>query len=192
MTKNVEKCIMLTETYIAVKYPASHVFCVNVFKEGVILEDVRNIAAYICNRYQEEFGEQIDEMKLHKLLYFSQRESLIRTDALLFDATFYGWKYGPVLKEIRSAYRDGSVFSDVPEDVVLRIQPLMDVVFREYAGKDAWSLSRLTHGELSWKNSRMGIAQTANSDNPISNEDIRKDALRIRERREKLRELGLL
>lgn len=40
------------------------------------MEDVVKVASYICQRYQREFGKRIDEMKLHKLLYFTQRESI--------------------------------------------------------------------------------------------------------------------
>ena len=40
------------------------------------MEELRQIASYICMRYQKEFGRGIDEMKLHKLLYFVQRESI--------------------------------------------------------------------------------------------------------------------
>ena len=39
------------------------------------MEDVVKIASYICQRYEYQFGSRIEEMKLHKLLYFSQRES---------------------------------------------------------------------------------------------------------------------
>jgi hypothetical protein len=67
----------------------------------------------------------------------------------------------------------------------------MNKVFSEYADKDSWSLSRLTHGEYSWKNSRIGIDDGANSDNPMSLDDIKIDADRIRNRREKLVQLGL-
>lgn len=70
------------------------------------MENLMNIASYICSRYESEYGTKIDEMKLHKLLYFAQRESLIQNREPLFDAVFWGWKYGPVIKEIRSAYRD--------------------------------------------------------------------------------------
>lgn len=39
---------------------------------------ILQVAAYICHRYFEEFGARIDEMKLHKLLYFTQRECFIQ------------------------------------------------------------------------------------------------------------------
>lgn len=155
------------------------------------MEDLMNVASYIYNRYKEENGIEIDEMKLHKLMYFSQRESLIQNNEPLFNGVFYGWKYGPVLKEIRAAYKEGSFYREVPQDAITRMNSVIDKVFKEYAMKDSWSLSRLTHGELSWKNSRIGISEYDNSDNPMKLDDIRKDADRIRERREMLAALGL-
>ncbi len=34
------------------------------------MEKVLNFAAYIAQEYFSEYGQQIDEMKLHKLMYF--------------------------------------------------------------------------------------------------------------------------
>lgn len=155
------------------------------------MEDLINIASYVYNRYADEYNSKIDEIKLHKLLYFAQRESLIQNREPLFNAVFYGWKYGPILKEIRLAYRDNLFYARVSQAVINRITSIMNKVFEEYAGKDSWSLSRLTHGEYSWKNLRVGIPDGENSNNPMSLDDIRVDADRIRERREMLMQLGL-
>lgn len=155
------------------------------------MENVMNIAAYVSNKYLSTYGQRIDEMKLHKLLYFAQRESLIQTGEPLFDAVFYGWKYGPVLKEVRNAYKDESIDGLIQNDITEESSSILDSVFKEYAGKDSWSLSRLTHGEISWKNSRVGIPETDNSDRPMQIDDIRVDADRIKNRREMLSSLGL-
>lgn len=156
------------------------------------MENLLNVASYIYNRYFETKGEQIDEMKLHKMLYFAQRESLIQRNEPLFAETFYGWKYGPILKEIRIAYRNNLFLDKVENEVICRIQSIMDKVFEEYADKDSWSLSRLTHGEFAWKNSRKGIPNGVNGDNPIDINDIAKDAERVRLRRAGLAKLGLV
>lgn len=153
---------------------------------------VFDAASYVCNRYSNEFGERIDEMKLHKLLYFAQRESIIQTDKLLFEATFSGWKFGPVLKEIRRAYKENSFSKEIRPDAIEEMKPVMDRIFADYATKDSWSLSRLTHGELSWQRSRIGIPDEANGDKPMDNSDIWEDAKRIKIRREKLVQLGFL
>lgn len=155
------------------------------------MEDLMKVASYICARYKSQYGYKIDEMKLHKLMYFAQRESLIQDGEPLFDAVFYGWKYGPILKELRNAYKEDLFYRTVSNDIATRILPIMDKIFENYAEKDSWSLSRLTHGELSWKNSRIGVSEGANSDNPMELADIKKDADRIRERRKMLAQLGL-
>ena len=147
------------------------------------MNDLMTVAAYICSRYQKEFNEKIDEMKLHKLMYFAQRESLIRTGAPLFQGDFYGWRFGPVLKELRAPYKEDGFAPDVTDEAMGDDLEVLDRIFRDYAPKDAWSLSRLTHGEICWKRSRKGISPHESSDNMIPLEDIRLDAQRMKERR---------
>ena len=156
------------------------------------MKDVNTIAAYICNRYQAEQGERIDEMKLHKLLYFAQRESLIRSNEPLFEGEFQGWRFGPVMPAIRAAYKNDEFSKTVSDSDLGDAQEIMDYVFDSYAEKDSWSLSRLTHGETSWKNSRAGIAPSESSANVISLDDMRLDADRMRQRRQMLDQYGLL
>lgn len=146
------------------------------------MEDVLNVAAHISQRYFSEYNEQIDEMKLHKLLYFTQRESLIQTGEPLFDATFYGYKYGPILKEITG------ICIATPKDFTRDCSSILNKVFDSYAKKESWSLSRLTQDETSWKNSML----PENTNHLISLEDIRIDAERIKYRREMLKKLGFI
>lgn len=103
------------------------------------MEDVLNVAAYISQRYFSEYGEQIDKMKLHELMYFAQREALIQTGEPLFDAAFYGCKYGFVLKEIL----DTTLISIEPKDFISNCYSILNKVFESYAEKDSWSFSRL-------------------------------------------------
>lgn len=153
--------------------------------------NVFDAASYVYNRYNDTYGTKIDEMKLHKLLYFAQRESLIQTNEPLFDAVFRGWKYGPILKEIREVYKKETFPIITSEEMLHELQKVMDPVFEKYAGKESWSLSRLTHGETSWKKSRIGIPEDENGDNPISLEDMKIDADRVRSKRELLNSLGI-
>lgn len=149
------------------------------------------VISYISKAYFDKYGQEIDEMKLHKLLYFAQRESLIQKDIPLIKETFYGWKYGPILKEVRNTYPSCIRTSSMNTEYDDVLKPIMDSVFFYYLAKDSWSLSRLTHGEYSWQQSRIGIPDSVNSDNPISIDDIRIDANRIKERRELLHQMGL-
>lgn len=129
-------------------------------------------------------------MKLHKLMYFTQREALIQIGEPLFNATFYGWKYGPVLKEIKglSSEESFTIVGELSDDCSQIIKNVM----KKYAQKDSMGLSRLTRGEISWKNSRIDIPEGENSDNPMKLEDIELDAERTKNRRRVLKDLRLL
>lgn len=155
------------------------------------MKDLMTVASYIAGRYQAEYGERIDEMKLHKMLYFAQRESLITTDQPLFEGEFQGWRFGPVLPALRPAYKADSFFP-VTDEEMGSDKAILDTVFDEYAGSDSWNLSRLTHGEICWKRSRKGIAPNDSSQNVIPLDDIRLDAIRMKERRAMLGQYGLL
>lgn len=155
------------------------------------MKDMKTVASYISDRYDREFGEKIDEMKLQKLMYFAQRESLIRTDAPLFDDQFQGWRFGPVLPSLRPLYKNNEL-THVSDAEMGEDKAILDSVFADYAGSDSWNLSRLSHGEICWKRSRKGIAPNESSQNNIPLDDIRQDAARVKERRAMLHESGLL
>lgn len=138
---------------------------------------VMNIASYICNRYMKENHMRIDEMKLHKLLYFAQRESLIQNNEPLFSEQFEAWKYGPVLREIREHYKNND-FDYSYDDQSLK--PIMDKVFSEYSHVLSWSLSMISHGEESWKRARKDLQEWENGNNKIDTNDIRIDADRVK------------
>lgn len=148
-----------------------------------------DIARYMVYKYKEKFDRPLDELKLHKLLYLLYREYIIQYDGKLFEENFYGWKFGPVLKSVRTEYMDNKFLNNCDTELDENIKNLINDILDKYGKKSSWSLSRLTHGEISWKNSRIGIEEGKNGDNPIKYEDIVIDAKNIKERREKLSEL---
>ena len=149
--------------------------------------DVVSIASYISERYMKEYGERIDEMKLHKLLYLTQRECLIKTGEPMFEATFHAWKYGPVLPEIRQVYKVDGLKSELTKEAQEQYKEVFDYVFAEYAHKRSFVLSNITHGEYSWLHAREGYGKYEDSDVPMLLEDIKKDADYFRQRRIMLR-----
>ncbi len=146
--------------------------------------DVLDAAKYIALSYRSKYKEPISEMKLHKLLYFAQRESLVRTNNSMFEAHFQGWRFGPVIPAVRREYQ--SILDSRPTCMDQANIDILDYIIDKYGSKDAWSLSRLTHGEYSWINSRKDIGEYENGTQIIPVEDIRVDAERIRRRRELL------
>lgn len=141
------------------------------------MEDVMKIASYICQRYECQFGARIEEMKLHILLYFAQRECMVQTENPLFDAVFYAQSFGPFLPKVHTCYSLNMLSEKLPESAAREYESVFDEVFASLARKSSRSLSNLVHGESSWKKA---FAQGGNT--PISLDDIRNDANRFRAR----------
>lgn len=121
------------------------------------MENTMCVAKALYNMYYEQNGASMDEMKMHKLMYFSQRESLMYNNKPLFDGIFYGWKYGPVLKEVRSAYKSNNPFVNVDDCVSESTRELLKSVMLRYGALSSWKLSYLSHEEFSWKKAREGL-----------------------------------
>ena len=149
------------------------------------------IAGIFSIRFHQKVGAEIDEMKLHKMLYLAQRESLIRTGAPLFSENIHAWKYGPVVVEVRRAYHADLIPKSLMTDGVSHAElDILDYIFNTYAGKNSWSLSRLTHAEYSWQHAREADS-AENDDCVMTIDDISQDARRVASRRAAIKALGL-
>lgn len=139
-----------------------------------------NVAKFIFNEYRQISGEKIDEMKLHKLLYLSQREALAITNEPMFPENFEGWKFGPVCREVREYYKKHKMVNESHHDLSDEEMHIVKNVISQYGALESWKLSELSHKELSWRRSRRGIPKGHNGSNIIALNDIRKDAEKIR------------
>lgn len=140
----------------------------------------RAVGSYLYNEYLRHFSEPMDEMKMHKLMYFAQRESLMLYDRCLFNEAFYGWKFGPVLKSVRSEYHDKNKtpYSGVKDDLAGEEKKLLDAVLERYAGMSSWKLSSLSHAEYSWRRARRGLKSGENGDVVMELNAMKVDAAR--------------
>lgn len=141
--------------------------------------DVRTAAKYLIHWYEQQSGSTMDEMKLHKLLYFTQRESFVILGKPMFLDQFEAWKYGPVMRCLRTAHWESQTQSVLPVDSEY-IQVLEDTL-RRYASMDSWTLSNISHGETCWqkaKEKEVGSTPVA-----IQTSDIEYDAKIIKYRR---------
>ncbi len=142
------------------------------------MEKTMCVAKALYDMYYEQNGVHMDEMKMHKLMYFSQRESLMYNNEPLFDATFYGWKYGPVLTEVRSEFRLMKPFSNVEGCVSEKTLELLKSVLNRYGSLSSWKLSSLSHEEFSWKKSRVGLESGEDGNVELSLEAMKVDAMK--------------
>ena len=148
------------------------------------MENVLRVAKVFYDYFFEENGYNVDELKMHKLMYLAQRESLIEYDEPLFFAHFYGWKFGPVLKEIREEYRTGNLFKDISLPTEPKTLELVRSVLKRYGDMSSWDLSNLSHQELSWKMARKGLEPGDNGNKELSIDMIKVDAIREKLTRE--------
>lgn len=140
------------------------------------MEKTMCVAKALYDMYYAEKGVYMDEMKMHKLMYFSQRESLMYSNEPLFAATFYGWKYGPVLTEVRSEFHMLKPFSNVEGKVSERTLDLLKSVLKRYGSLSSWKLSSLSHEEFSWKKSRVDLESGEDGNVELSLEAMKVDA----------------
>lgn len=142
---------------------------------------VLKIASFFSTKFLNTFGTKIDEMKLHKLLYLTQRECLIQYNSPIFGEVFEAWKYGPVVPEVRHYYKDDLLIVKISQDELAPYLGVINQVFESYASQNSWSLSSITHGEYAWQNAYNNSGAKGGA--IISTDDMRKDASRVRLRR---------
>lgn len=147
---------------------------------GVDMERIVDVAQYVFDYYKQVTNDTIDEMKLHKLLYFIQRESYAVKGKKMFDEHFEGWIHGPVSREVRSYYDEhiGMVCDtySISEDNAYIVRNVIE----EYGHFDSWYLRNLSHEEISWKNSRIGLNEDMKGHRTIKESDIKIDAQKVR------------
>ena len=145
------------------------------------MENTMGVARALDNLYYEKNGKHMDEMRMHKLMYFAQRESLMYNKEPLFDATFYGWKYGPVLKEVRNQFKKDlnlEELTKIKDSVSDNTKKILESVFDRYGSLSSWKLSALSHEEFSWKMARSGLNYEDNGNVPLSLNAMKVDAQR--------------
>ena len=126
-----------------------------------------------------ENEETITHMKLQKLLYYVQAWSLALLHHVMFTDRIEAWAHGPVIPNVYQTFKvfgrepiaaieqwDDSSFND-EEKNVLRI------VKKIYGNFDAPVLRKFTHSEDPWIKARHGLPDNENSNNEISNNDMR-------------------
>ncbi|NEQ72934.1 MAG: DUF4065 domain-containing protein [Okeania sp. SIO2C9] len=138
------------------------------------------IAKYFIMRAYEDGREaEITNMKVQKLLYYSQCLYLALNDEPLFADEIQAWRSGPVCPP---AYKFYSKFEaeqlPIPiqenmANLTSEIKHILEEVWQYFGEYDAYDLSDLTHSESPWKKARKDLPSDANSDEPILLEDMR-------------------
>ena len=99
--------------------------------------------------------EYMTNLKLQKLLYYSQGCHLALENKPLFDCNIEAWKHGPVVQEVYEYYKHkgkcGIVDreNDLPNFETNEIA-LLNLIIKTFGKFSAWQLREMTHTESPW------------------------------------------
>lgn len=144
------------------------------------MERILDVAQFIFDEYLKITETKIDEMKLQKLLYFAQRECFAITGEPLFKSALKGWKYGPVSQKVRSVFMSDTGINATTKEISPDAMYIIRNVIYTYGKYASWKLRKISHQEISWKNSRIGLKSGENGNRTMKLEDIKKDAEKVR------------
>lgn len=139
--------------------------------------DILTIASAIKTLYEEIYNvsdedNDLTELKMHKLLYFAQKQHYGNFGEWLFEEDFEGWVHGPVNRKVRNSFISLQKFDGqlTPEEEYT----IREVIF-DYGKFPGWYLRNLSHEDSCYKISREGLRDDERGDRVIPKENIIKD-----------------
>ena len=129
--------------------------------------------------FGNSYGDTLTNLKLQKLLYYTQAWYLAFNDDPLFDEDFEAWIRGPVMPSVWRKFKEFKHRPIVDVDVNDRakgehINAHITEIFRVYGSMSGFDLERLTHTEAPWKDARAGISHDKPSRTPISKDAMKR------------------
>lgn len=129
--------------------------CGELFEINIMLT-AEKVANYILSLSEPEFGDNISNLKLQKLLYYAQGFHLAMNGEKLFEEDIVAWEHGPVVQEIYHKYKIHGAnaieipkkinFNDFNDDQI----NLLNEIYQVYGQFSAWKLRNMTHSEKPW------------------------------------------
>ncbi len=135
-----------------------------------------DIAKFLITSFQKQ-NVEISNLKLQKLLYYTQAWHLALYGQPLFQDPIQAWVHGPV---VPSVFREYKEYAWRPISKKLKIETPNNVAFhlneviRVYKGFDAPTLERMTHQETPWKETRGTLSPDEPSNREITQESMKK------------------
>jgi uncharacterized phage-associated protein len=143
---------------------------------------VLDLANFILKNYGP-----MSQLKLQKLIYYSEGYNLAYTDNPLTEARYEAWLHGPVVREVFNVFRDRSLlhneitFEDEGNNpnlefdkLAIEQQELLTDVLEVLSTWTPLQLEDSTHEELPWKEARIGYNPEQYCDVEIKKETMRK------------------
>jgi uncharacterized phage-associated protein len=134
------------------------------------------VADYLLH-FARQHGDLLSNLKLQKLVYYSQAWYLALKDKPLFNDPIEAWVHGPVVPKLYRRFRkygwqpiDGTI--QAPQFTNGTEKHLVEV-FSVYGQFSAWDLERMTHQEEPWRKARIGLLPDEEGHAKIDLDDMR-------------------
>jgi uncharacterized phage-associated protein len=135
---------------------------------------VFDAAAYLL----QKAGGTMEQMPLHKLLYYGQGWALGNGRERLFPQRIEAWVNGPVVPELwaqqHHRFRVNRIENGNPAELRGDERTLLDAIWNTYGGFDGPTLSGFTHNESPWNEARRGIPEWSRSNAEITVDSLRR------------------
>lgn len=130
-------------------------------------------------------GNLITNLKLQKLVYYTQAWHLAMYDKPVIPEYFEAWIHGPVLVSLYSEYKgfkwhpieredlDDVSMAGLRDKFGSDLCALVEQVVEQYFGMTAYQMERLVHSEEPWRRAREGLNADEPSHNIIKNDWMR-------------------
>jgi uncharacterized phage-associated protein len=142
-----------------------------------------NTIATFFLAFAQECQEPITNLKLNKLVYYTQAWHLALFKEPLFKDEIEAWVHGPVVPNTYDAYKQFRWTPIITDDINLEEikqqfspeqQELLDDIIEVYFPKTAYELEQMTHDEDPWITARNGLAPYEASHNIIAHDVMQK------------------
>jgi len=120
--------------------------------------DVANVLLRLSDT---DSGDVVTNLKMQKLIYYTQGFHLAINDTPLFDEDLVAWEHGPVsvsLYEKLRSFKSGQIEISEPVSVDITAEQLdlINEVLNVYGQFSAWKLRDMTHNETPWTSTLRG------------------------------------
>lgn len=133
--------------------------------------NVLDVAKWFIDKHEDISSKSFNgNVKLQKLLYYTQVISIAHTGESIFDEDVEAWKHGPVISMAYQNYEYN--FNELKNRIVAKISDsnnfLLNVVNSIYGFKTAKELEDISHSEMPWLELKDKVDQRLN---PIITEE---------------------
>jgi|GEM_PF-735947 len=138
---------------------------------------------YVIFRECSEGAEQLDALKLHKLLYYIQAWHLAFYKKPFFEGKFQAWVHGPVNRPIFDRFKDTKwIYTPFKEEDILNPKFIdsfnddeklhINTILESYSKFSGAELELMTHKESPWITARKGYVEVARCEVELNEEEM--------------------